>query len=471
LVVLLVLLSAGIITGYLDIIPHFVRGEKVSLSNSLLHPANIQTWISALLPFSTVKNDAFFNTDPSMRNSYFGLVLLLFFLLACFNKKNNWQMFLLITGLFFALLSAGGIFKTFAYKFIPFTGYVRLNGEFRIFTLLCFIAVAAIELDKFTRQKNYFTGSIKRLYYLIGVVLITCIIVGFYQSINTRISGLFGTENIFQQDTIALTLKTLIDTVSFYDTLWIQGILQLILWWGIKRCLISGNIQLLKKIVVADLVLASLLNIPFTGVGKISVATVQSVINESPGGIPIPVLQPINNIDTFSMEKKSMIGDRSIYNKQIGVKSEVAYPIMLKNMKAYFDNDEKHPGSNFLHYPFVFFKEPTVNSHITIEEFSPNKIKLLVDADSSAQIILQQNYYPHWSFQIDGNKQKVEQAGINFMGAPVIKGRHHIEFIFDPWVVKWGMLLSTFLLVIYCILLILTYSKQSFLSQAKKGVK
>ena len=227
---LFLLLSAGMITGYLDILPYFVRGEKISLDNSLLHPSNIQTWISALLPFSTVKNDGFFNTDLSMRNSYFGLALLLFFLQACVNKKNSWQIFLLVTGLLFALLSAGGIFKTFAYKFIPFLGYVRLNGEFRIFTLLCFIIIAAIELDKFISKKNTFTNTIKWNYYIIEIILITCILVGFYESVTTKVSMVYGFKNILQQNTIALKLKTLIDAVSFYDTFWIQGSMQLLLW-------------------------------------------------------------------------------------------------------------------------------------------------------------------------------------------------------------------------------------------------
>ena len=149
LLVLFLLLSAGMITGYLDILPFFVRGEKISLTASLSNPTNMQSWISVLLPFATVKNDAFFHTDPSMRNCYFGLTLLLFFVLACLNKKSSWQKFFMLAGLFFALLSLGGIFKVIAYKFVPFIGYVRLNGEFRIFSLMCFIIIAAIELDKF----------------------------------------------------------------------------------------------------------------------------------------------------------------------------------------------------------------------------------------------------------------------------------------------------------------------------------
>jgi hypothetical protein len=460
LLVLFLLLSAGMITGYLDILPFFVRGEKISLSDSLSNPTNLQSWISALLPFATVKNDAFYNTDPTMRNSYFSLVLLLFFLQACTNKKNSWQKFLLVTGFLFALLSAGGIFKTFAYKFIPLIGYVRLNGEFRIFTLLAFIIIAAIELDKFIKQKNTFSGTIKWNYYLIEIILINCIIVSLYNVIHSKLSLLYGLNNILVQHTITLKLKILIDAVSFYDTFWIQGIIQLFLWWGIKWCLRFGNMNLLKQIVVADMIIACLLNIPFTGVGKASVAAVQTILNKSPKGIPIPILQPIKNIDSLPREESTMIGDWSMYNKQIGVKEEVPYPIVLKNMNAYFENNISNSHNNFLNEPFIFIEGAKDKNNVVIQSFSPNQIAITVTADSSTQLVLQQNFYPHWFYQNGANKKAVNHAGINFMSAPVNKGVNNIVFSFEPTAVKWAMLLSAILFVIYCLLLFIPTSKR-----------
>lgn len=458
-VLLLVLLSAGMITGYLDIIPHFSRGEKISLTDALLNSTSIQTWISALLPFATVKNDTFYNTDPSMRNSYFSLLLLLFFLFSLISKKNGWQKFLLITGLLFALLSAGGIFKTIAYKFIPFIGYVRLNGEFRIFTLLCFIIFTAVGLDKFIKQKNRFTGSIQWVYYCIEIILFACIIVGIYHALASKESLVFQVDQIAMQHTVASKLKALIDTVSFYDTLWIQGSIQLILLWPIKRSLRTGAMKLLKGIIVADLIIASLLNIPFTGAGKVSVAKVQSIINQSPRGIPIPILQPLNKIDTISTEEKAMIGDWSMYNKQIGVRSWVAYPIILNNMWTYFLNGVQHPDSNYLQYPFVFIKNADAQKGIAIQSFEPNKIVLNVKADNSGKIILQQNFYPHWFFQNGTRKTIADQAGINFMGGNINSGENYITFSFEPTAVKRAMLLSAVLFILYCLLLVILIIK------------
>ncbi|MDB5277678.1 MAG: hypothetical protein JWR61_2633 [Ferruginibacter sp.] len=455
LLLLFVLLCAGMIAGYLDILPFFVRGEKISVTASLGNPTSFPSWISALLPLATVKNDSLYQTDISMRNNYFSLALLLFFLQACFSKKNNWQKFLLVAGVLFSFLSAGGIFKTFAYKFIPLIGYVRLNGEFSIFALLCFIIVAAIHLNKFIQQKESFSGFIQWSYYAIFLIFIGCIFCGLYFAISGKDSFVFVLSRITQQYTLAEKLKTLVDAVSFYDTLWIQGCIQLIIWLVIRRALISRNFNLLRSLVVADLIIASLLNIPFTGVGKTSVATIQNLLNQSPQGIPIPILQPINKIDTLQVNVKEIIGDWSIYNKQIGVKEEVAYPIVLKNMRAYFETNERYPGRNFLNHPFLFVDGSQNSRSIVIQSFAPDKIALSVTADNPSSIVLQQNYYPHWFFKNGRQKGLVDSAGINFMKAPLNKGENNIVFTFEPTLVKRAMLLSVITFTALCLLLLL----------------
>jgi hypothetical protein len=459
LLLLLLLLSAGLIAGYLDIIPYFLRGEKVSLPDSLLHPTNAQSWLSVLFPFATVKNDAFYHTDPSMRNCYFGLNLFLFFLLACFSKKNSWQIFLLVTGLLFALLSTGGIFKIFAYKFIPFIGFVRLNGEFRIFALLCFILIAAIELAKFIDQQKTFSGTIKWIYYFVEILVLSALIFGLYKAISTGESIVHKGTFILAQNGFAAKLKALIDAISFYDTFWIQGIIQLLLLWSIKWCLKNQQWNLLRKIAVADMVFACLINIPFTGVGKASVAQIQTILNHSPKGIPAPALQPIMLNDSSSLEQKFMIGDWSMYNKQIGTKLEVTYPIILKNSRAYFDKDAITGKENHLDKPFIFGADSNIFS-INLSAFSPQGIEVNVNSNAASQLIIQQNYYPHWYYVNDKERKAMNAYETSFMSAPVSKGNNHIRIEFEPTIVKVTMLISAIVFCMYCLLL-LYYFKRS----------
>lgn len=447
--VIFLLLSAGMITAYTDILPQFVRSEKLSLADALLAPTTSQCWISALFPFAAVKNHGFFNTDIAVRNCYFSLTLLLFFLLSIFNKKTSLQKFLLIAGASFASLSMGGVFKTIAYKCIPLMGYIRLNGEFRIFALFCFILLATLELNKFIREKKHFSGAIKWIYYTAEIIVAAAICFGIYKAFHNKASFLYHLQDITLNPSIALKLKSLIDQLSFYDTLWIQGGIQLLVLWGIKFCLKSANWQLLKKIMAADMILACLLNIPFTGVGKASLAQVQAVLNKSPEGIPSPGLLPIAYNSTVSADEEGLTGNWSMYNKQIGAAKHVPYPIMLKNMMAYFNQDSITKKENFLHKPFVFATDTA--SSISLQSFAPQKIQLTVSVASNNKVVLQQNFYPHWYYVNGTNKNEVNKYGINFMSAPLQKGVNNITFSFEPVKVKWAMLLS---LVVFIICLI-----------------
>jgi len=459
---LLLLLSAGMIAGYADIIPHFVRGEKVSLADSLLHPATVPSWMSVLFPFATVKNEVLFNTDISMRNSYFSIALLLFFLKASFSKKTSLQKFLLVTGLLFMLLSLGGIFKTFAYKFLPLIGFVRLNGEFRIFSILCFIVVAAIELDKYIRSKNSEWSAVKFFYGLLEIIVFAIIITGIYKCISLKESFLYNKTVIFAAAGLSNKLKLLIDQISFYDTLWIQGTVQLFILWFVKFCVKLKNWNLLKRIVVADMIIASLLNIPFTGAGKASVADIQKVINQSPKGFPAPALKPIIDNNWATKEQNDMAGDWSLYSKQIGTRAEVLYPIALKNSRHYFEVNEKDTSQHFLYKPFLFAVDSSTLINITA--FSPNKIDMIVKAKDSTQLALQQNFYPHWFYNNGIEKKEVNPYSISFMSIPVKQGENEISVGFEPTLVKKMMLLSLMVFLACCGALIYLSAKRSSLS-------
>jgi len=466
-IALFLLLSAGMITGYLDILPHFARGEKISLADALLHPATPQSWISVLLPFTTVKNDALFHTDVSMRNSYFSCTLLLFFLTSLFSKKNKLQLFLLFAGLFFLLLSSGGIFKTIAYKCIPFIGYVRLNGEFRIFAIFSFILIAAIELNNHITKQQAFAGTVKWLYYTIEVLVIAAIIFGLCQAVSSKESILWH-KSIGSQTGLSSRLKAFIDGISFYDTLWMQGFVQLFVLWGIKWCLRFQNRSLLKKIVVADMILASLFNIPFTGVGKASVAQVQQVLNKSPKGIPVPKLIPINTNDSATTDEKNMVGDWSFYNKQPGTVHEGLYPIVLKNTVDYFEHKAMNPALAVDSRPILFTAEVVSDStayHIystfgfklydpVIRSYTPSKISLAIKTEPASNIVYLQNYYPHWYYNNGKEQLPVKKAVFNFMMAPISEGANSITFSFEPTFVKWAMLVSAMVFILLCLVLI-----------------
>jgi hypothetical protein len=461
LLIVLLVLSAGMLIGYLDIIPHFTRGSKVVLEQSLQSPTTPQSWISAMLPLSSTKNNDFFATDISMRNIYFSLTLFLFFISSLF-LNNSWQKFFLFTGIGFLLLSSGGIFKTFAYKFIPLTGYVRLNGEFIIFSLLCFIILATIQLNKFIIEHKDFKGRIKWIYYFFEITIFASIVFGLYKTIHNQQGFLYSLKNIMSQNGLSIKLKVLIDAITFYDTLWLQGIIQLILLWGIKFCLREKRWDLLVRIMCADMIIATLLNLPFTGVGQASVAQVQNVLNKSSKGIPIPALQPVCKNDTISLYEKGLIGDWSFYNKQIGVAREVPYPVRLNNTRKYFDNIQNNSSLDLSNNNFLF-TTGTNNSTPSITSFTGNEIAFTINSADTGMVVFQQSFYPHWFYNNGKEKKEIQKYATNFIAVPLVKGENKIEIIFEPTKVKTGMFIS---LVMFCIIVILLLFNPAFIRRS-----
>ncbi len=458
------LLSAGMIAGYSDLIPHITRGEKIHTGAAITNPFSAASSISALLPLSTVKNDKLFITDISMRNIYFGITLLLFFLVALVSKKNRFQKFLLTSGILFLLVSTTGFIKANAYEYLPLIGYVRMNGEFAIFALMCFIIMAAISLDIYFRETGTFSGALKSWYYVLELACFAAIIGGFYLAYQHHESIYYRYSPVSAAAGIPGKLKAMIDALSFYDCLWMQGSFQLFILWLVKWGLIRKKIKWVTVVAVADMVIACLLNIPFTGVGKASVAEVQSVLDKSPNGIIIPPLKPVNRYDSISVYETGLVGNWSFYNKQPGVNRFAFYPVELRSSKLVFAGDTSLCAEK----PFLFTETGNNHDNIIVNKFTGNNITATVYTRENGRLVLQQNLYPHW-YVVNGNKKTgVWEYKQVFLSAPIAAGYNKVEFHFDPVPVKRAMLLSAVTFLLFSLILIVKYIRRTYLSWLRR---
>jgi hypothetical protein len=233
----------------------------------------------------------------------------------------------------------------------------------------------------------------------------------------------------------------------------------------------AGGFSVVKKIIILELILASLLNIPYTGAGKASVAQVQAVLNKSPKGFPVPPLIPINTYDTLGEFEKGLVGDWSMYHKKPGTKQQVLYPVHLKNTDHYFYTVEKDPLISCDNFPYAFVSTNDTGkvftpdpqhppSSIKILSYDPSHISIEAKMDTTAFLVLQQAYYPHWTYKNEQVREPVEKAGIAFIRAPLYTGSNLIRFDFNPVFVKWMMLLSLAAFMILCLLFFILPAKQ-----------
>lgn len=83
-----------------------------------------------------------------------------------------------------------------------------------------------------------------------------------------------------------------------------------------------------------------------------------------------------------------------------------------------------------------------IGQHAAISSYLPNKAVVNTDAEGDGYLVLCDNYYPGWKAYIDGKKTGIFKADYIFRAVYVPKGRHKIEFIFSPFSLKIGLLIS-----------------------------
>ncbi len=68
--------------------------------------------------------------------------------------------------------------------------------------------------------------------------------------------------------------------------------------------------------------------------------------------------------------------------------------------------------------------------------------RIVVQAEGPGALVLSQPNYPGWRASVDGRAAAIEQMDSVLMGVQLEAGPHTVEFVFDPWTVKAGALVS-----------------------------
>ncbi len=464
---LFLLLSAGLIYSYAEIISVFARREKLQLGLLLNENTTIKSWLSFLLPFSTVKNKLFFENDIAFRNCYIGLLFLAMLFWGIRKKMTGLQWLLISLAAFFLLLSIGEQFKVIANKCLPLIGYVRVNAEFRIFALICLILFAVQQLQKLTHYKE---DDWKRLLVILKsflLVFVIFIFIGILLKWNNYEQTTNALPNIYPPS-IRSQLKVFIDHLYFADTIIFQSILQILLTAGLLIAAKQKRIKAILFISSIDLVLATLLSLPFTGVGKDSVNTVQQILNKSPQGIPKPAMNVINQPSELTKAQENLIGNWDFYSKQPGNRRNIYYPIKLNSVANYYilaNEDNKYRVEN---YPFLFITDSIITYPLQLTKtvgteniitYKTDKIHIRINTDRPGNLIILQNYYKYWHITINNKTILPGKLETGFMYSPVSAGPNDIIISFEHPYIKWFVPGTALLMLSYFLFIFFSFKK------------
>jgi len=454
-----ILFSLVVITSDLDILRHISRGSIIPLQQSLLHPTTFPSYLSLLFPLAVQKADVLFQTDIAMRNTYIGIFLFIGFLVFCFYAHRK---VLLAAGfilLFFILLSSGGVFKTFAYHFLPFTGYVRLNGEFNYFVVLILILAGAAGFHHCISNPSS-AEKAKKLTSLFKWLFLAALVIsaGF----------MFFTGHSLIHPPPAPSgdgkqrIKWLIGNASIWDLIFFQSLIQLVTLILIRRS--WGRWYSLAIIVAIHQVILSWCILPYTGLGMASRASRQALIDHFPKGIHAPEQKALIStayLDSSYAKDLMLLGS---YSKKIGYVKKEPYPIELSTTEDFFRD------STLFHFilrqSYLFLSTDTTiqtttafdSSLIHIRQFRPGLIQAVVDNPAEYHYLtFLQNDYPYWTVSVNGKIVPHFTGFKTFITIPLQQGKQNIQFSFDPRPIRKALWIELLIALVSILLLCSRY--------------
>lgn len=92
--------------------------------------------------------------------------------------------------------------------------------------------------------------------------------------------------------------------------------------------------------------------------------------------------------------------------------------------------------------PEGFASQGQPQGRVEVEYYRPNEVKLRVETDRPALLVMSDNWYPAWRAEVDGTPAPVLRANYTFRAVPVPAGVHLVKFRYRSGVFNAGLAVS-----------------------------
>ena len=82
------------------------------------------------------------------------------------------------------------------------------------------------------------------------------------------------------------------------------------------------------------------------------------------------------------------------------------------------------------------------SGEVKITRRERNRMELAVSAKAASVLVLSENHYPGWRASLDGASVETLRVNYNLRGIPLTPGEHQVVFVYRPWSVLLGLLIS-----------------------------
>ncbi len=461
--ILIILVNAVVLVSWYQLSQEMTRGEGVSLTQALFGPFSPGCFISFIFPMGTTSSTWIFGTDMSMANGFFGLVMLTGFIASLFVRNGIKTWIFILWGLLMLGIAVGDAlpFREFIYQHVPFMDLFRFPSLFRIFAIMGLIIGAASFFNRMLVQVNRHVVLLR----ILSVLLFAAILI-------TTLVLFFGTE-LYWREFIREELFT-----------FAQGYTpaQLIMFHGLFQTIFSGLIvlavffirkkeKLIKTLIliaIADLILATQLNGPYTVYAQEAKSSdIHASLKEMPKGFPLPSARPVIKNTDRGKSISPLWRNLNIFYKQIAWdgynplhlngfeyladslpnifrKTISNPPVYISHQAIPFDSIKYFEERDSLPSQALFLKNEDKSREVSnvnisnkkdtiiYRQYLPQRFDLSVHTSSPAFVTYQNNNYPGWIAEIDGEQVPVVTSNNTLITVPVDRGSHEISFIFRP---------------------------------------
>jgi hypothetical protein len=453
-----ILCSAVMLVSVAQVSPYLSRLGNFNVEQALFSPFSPQSFISFLAPLTTTVKSTYWDADLSMRNGYFGIIILLFFLIGIFIQKPKPLRIIFWFGIFSLTASVGNYLpvRSLLFNHVPLMNIFRFPSVFRLFFILAAILTGIYSLHHYltkTERKNW------HFYLLIAVSFATFLMLLFA----ARSHGYLGLQTYYNNNLFNEAISS-----TFWQNLAVNSLFQLSLlvllgltFWKIKNT--AKFIALVIFLLIVDLVVSVQLVAPYTVFYEhVTANEAQTNVARYPHGFPIQKAITIDSAAHLPGIGQPFWQNQQIFQKQISAEGfnsfsftsyellESDYPLLFKSVKAsnlltLSDFESVQNGSIFVDFGSDHLpkKYKVVSGDTAIlKDYDAASFHIEAKVKHPCLLTLYQKEYTGWEASINGKGTPIFKSNLNFMTVELPAGKSSVVFNYRNPLLKGAFFVS-----------------------------
>ena len=453
-----ILCSAVMLVSVAQVSPYLSRLGNFNVEQALFSPFSPQSFISFLAPLTTTVKSTYWDADLSMRNGYFGLIVLMFFLLGIFIQKPKPLRIIFWFGIFSLTASVGNYLpvRSLLFNHVPLMNVFRFPSVFRLFFILAAILTGIYSLHQYltkTERKNW------HFYLLIAVSFATFLILLFV----ARSHGYLGLQTYYKNNLFNEAISS-----TFWQNLAVNSLFQLSLlvllgltFWRIKNT--AKFIATVIFLLIVELVVSVQLVAPYTVFYEhVTAKEAQTNVARYPHGFPKQKAITIDSAAHLPGIGQPFWQNQQVFQKQISAEGfnsfsftsyellESDYPLLFKSVKAsnlltLSDLESLRNGSIFVDFGSDHLpkKYKVVSGDTAIlKDYDAASFHIETKVKHTCLLTLYQKEYTGWEATINGKGTPIFKSNLNFMTVELPAGKSKVVFNYRNPLLKGAFFVS-----------------------------